>query len=107
MSGKWVWISLLAVCLGAAGGALSWRRRHVQPPPRAGGAAVIQSLDEVTLSGVIRPQHVTSVGATVSGSVEATMANVGDEVFQGQVLARIGAAGLESEREAAARAVEY
>ena len=47
------------------------------------------------------------MGATVEGNIEAFLADVGDEVFQGQVLARIGAAGLESDREAAADAVEY
>lgn len=107
MNGKWVWLSLLAVGLGVAGGALSLRHRRAQvPPSRNSGAAVIAT-SEVTLSGVIRPQHVTSVTSSVIGNVEAFMANVGDEVFQGQVLARIGAAGLESEREAAAHAVEY
>lgn len=82
------------------------RHRASAPPPRTDGAAVISTAD-VTLSGTIRPQHITAVTSTISGNVEAFMADVGDEVYQGQVLARIGAAGLESEREAAAHAVEY
>lgn len=82
------------------------RYRKPPPPVRSTGAAVI-STEDVTLSGIIRPQHMTPVTSAVSGNVEAFMANVGDEVYQGQVLARIGAAGLESEREAAAHAVEY
>jgi len=107
VKGTWLAISVLAVAAGIAASALSMRRHHAPPPPpRTSGAAVISTTD-VTLSGVIRPQHVTAVSSTVSGSVEAFMANVGDEVYQGQVLARIGAAGLESEREAAAHAVEY
>lgn len=106
MTGKWVWFSLLAIGAGVAGGALSMR--HRKPPasiPNA-GTAVISSTD-VRLSGIIRPQHITSVTSTINGNVEALMANIGDEVFVGQLLARIGGAGLESEREAAARAVEY
>jgi len=107
VKGTWVWISLLAVCAGIAASALSMRRhRAPAPPPRTTGAAVISTTD-VTLSGTIRPQHITAVTSTINGNVEAFMANVGDEVYQGQVLARIGAAGLESEREAAAHAVEY
>ena len=106
MKGTWLWISLLAICIGIAGSALSMRHRRVAPPSRNGGAAVIATND-VLLSGIIRPQHVTPVSSAISGNVEALMANVGDEVYQGQVLARIGAAGLESEREAAAHAVEY
>ena len=102
-----MWISLLAVGAGIAGSALSIRhRRAAAPPPRTTGAAVIATTD-VNLSGTIRPQHMTAVTSTISGNVEAVMANVGDEVYQGQVLARVGAAGLESEREAAAHAVEY
>ncbi len=107
MRGKWLLISVLAVCAGVALGALS--RRYKRPAPAApaptGGAAVIAT-PEARLSGTIRPQHVVSVGAAVSGNVEAFLVDVGQEVFQGQVLARIGAGGLESEREAAVHALE-
>ena len=103
---RWVAISVLAVGVGIGAGALSWRRRSSTPPPSATGAAVIHDAG-VTLSGMIRPQHITPVTAAVDGNVDAFLANVGDEVFAGQVLARIGATGLESDREAAARAVEY
>ena len=108
MKGSWVWISLLAVGAGAGGAAWSMRhRKQAATPLRQDGALVVAQRNEITLSGIIRPQHITAVNSTVSGNVEAIMANVGDDVYQGQVLARIGAAGLESEREAAAHAVEY
>jgi HlyD family secretion protein len=108
MRGKWAWISVMAVCAGVAGGALSLRHRRIpaELPDRNAGAAVIAT-PEISLSGTIRPQHITGIGSQIQGNIEAFMANVGDEVFQGQVLARIGAAGLESEREAAAHTVEY
>jgi HlyD family secretion protein len=83
------------------------RRHRASVPPRRTDSAAVVSTSDITLSGTIRPQHITAVTSTVSGNVEAFMADVGDEVYQGQVLARIGAAGLESEREAAAHAVEY
>lgn len=107
MQGKWALIAVLAVVAGVGAGALSLRhRRPVELPARAGGAAVITTA-EISLNGIIRPQHITGVGSPIDGNIEGFMANVGDEVFQGQVLARIGAAGLESEREEAAHAVEY
>ena len=106
MRGKWLWISVLAVGLGVGGGALSMRRRRLPVDPSRASAAVINT-PEVSLNGVIRPQHIAGVGSQVDGNIEAFMADVGEEVFQGQVLARVGAAGLESEREAAAHAVEY
>jgi multidrug efflux pump subunit AcrA (membrane-fusion protein) len=107
MRGKWLMISVLAIGAGIGIGALSMRRgRQVQPGNRAPDAAVIASANQVTLTGTIRPQHVVSVGAKVQGNIETFMADVGQEVFQGQVLARIGAGGLESKREAAVHAVE-
>src|SRR6185369_1103264 len=106
MRGKWAWIATLALCIGVAAGALSLRHRKPPADPSRNAAAVI-AIPEVSLSGVIRPQHIIGVGSEIEGNIEAFMADVGEEVFQGQVLARIGAAGLESEREAAAHAVEY
>ena len=107
MRSKWLLISVLAVCAGIAGGALSLRYRHRSPEvaEHTSGAAVI-SKPEASWSGTIRPQHVVNVGARVNGNIETFMADVGQEVFQGQVLARIGAGQLESDREAAVHSVE-
>ncbi|MGA9625164.1 MAG: hypothetical protein WBQ65_11895, partial [Bryobacteraceae bacterium] len=55
----------------------------------------------------IRPQHVVGVGAQVDGVIDAFAVDVGQEVYQGQVLARIGSQGLDSSREAAASAVDH
>jgi len=91
MRAKWVWISVAAVLAGVGGAALSQRYhdRAPAPPPRASGAAVL-SAPEVTLTGRIRAQHVTEVSAAVSGNVDAFLADVGQDVYQGQVLARLG-----------------
>jgi HlyD family secretion protein len=69
---------------------------------------VISDSAEVTLSGKIRPQHVIGVGVPsgIGGNIDAFLVDVGQEVFQGQALARIGAAGLEASRDAAAQALE-
>jgi len=106
MSGKWVWISVLAVSLGVGGAALSSRRRKPPAKDLRNQAAVLQSNPTLTLTGSIRPQHVVGVAATVPGNVDAFLADVGDEVYVGQVLARIGEAGLESTRDGANNAVE-
>jgi multidrug resistance efflux pump len=108
MRGKWVLLSVAAVLAGVAVGALSLR--HAQPAPaplvRAAGPAVLPA-NQVTLSGTIRPQHVVGVGAQVNGVIEAFLADVGQDVYQGQVLAHIGSQGLESSRESAASAVDH
>jgi len=108
MHGKWLLFSVLAVAAGIGGAALSMRTRRTPPPVpgRAATAAVIAT-NEITLNGAIRPQHVANVGSSVEGNIETFLANVGDEVFEGQVLARVGSAGLESNREQAAAAVEH
>jgi HlyD family secretion protein len=97
---------LAAVALGIGAGAFSLRKR---PAPislsRPAAAAVVNS-NEVTLQGKIRAQHVVGVAASASGNVESLLVEPGQEVFQGQVLARIGAQGLESAREVAAAALE-
>ena len=108
MRGKWVLLSVAAVLAGVAGGALSLRYRRPAPalPVRAAGPAVLPA-NQVTLSGAIRPQHIAGVGAQVNGVIEAFLVDVGQDIYQGQVLARIGSQGLESSREAAARAVDH
>ena len=108
MRGKWALISVAAVLAGVAGGALSLRYRRPAPalPVRAAGPAVLPA-NQVTLSGAIRPQHIAGVGAQVNGVIEAFLVDVGQDIYQGQVLARIGSQGLESSREAAARAVDH
>ena len=42
----------------------------------------------------------------MEGNIEAFLADSGDDVYQGQVLARIGSTGLETDRDAATAAVE-
>lgn len=106
MRGKWLLISLAAVLAGAGAGALSlrWKGRPAVPVQKP-AAALIQTAPQVTLSGKLRPQHITTVKADVDGNIDAFLVNVGDDVFTDEVLARIGGSGLESQRDAAAAAV--
>jgi multidrug resistance efflux pump len=108
MRGKWVLLSVAAVLAGVAVGALSlWHRRPAPAlPVRAAGPAVLL-VNQVTLSGAIRPQHVVGVGAQVAGVIDAFAVDVGQDVYQGEVLARLGSQGLDSSREAAASAVDH
>jgi multidrug efflux pump subunit AcrA (membrane-fusion protein) len=109
MRGKWALVSVAAVLAGVAGGVFSLWHRHPAPalPVRAAGAAVLLPANQVTLSGTIRPQHVVGVGTQIDGVIDAFLVDVGQDVYQGQVLARIGSQGLDSSREAAASAVDH
>src|SRR5690349_18069189 len=106
MRGKWLLISVFAVIAGIGGAALSQRFRKAPPPTQARTSAAILNTNEITITGRIRAQHVTGVGAAIEGNVEAFLADVGDEVFEGQVLARVGSSGLETSREQASAAVD-
>src|SRR4051794_30864097 len=105
MRWKWWLISVAAVIAIAGGLAL---RRKPAPAVAAPKTAVTvsETAHEITLRGKIRPQHVIGVAATVPGFIEAFLAEPGEDVYQGQVLARIGAQGLDSAREGAANALE-
>jgi multidrug resistance efflux pump len=109
MRGKWALVSVAAVLAVVAGGVFSlWHRRPAPAlPVRAAGAAVLLPANQVTLSGTIRPQHVVGVGAQIDGVIDAFLVDVGQDVYQGQVLARIGSQGLDSSREAAASTVDH
>ena len=106
MRGKWVILCVAVVLAGVVAGALSMRpRRAPSAPARSASAAVIVN-QEITLQGRIRPQHVVGVAVPLTGLVESLLVEVGQEVYKDQVLARVGALGLESAREAAANDLE-
>jgi HlyD family secretion protein len=108
MRGKWVLISVSVVLLAIAAGALSrWRSGSSQAaPPQVKAREIPVPAGEVSLSGRIEAQHVTAIGAMVSGSVAEFTADVGQEVYEGEVLARISNQGLETARETANAALE-
>ncbi len=110
MRGKWLLISVAVVLAAVAAGAfkLWWNER-----PRPGASATkkapvaVAVPDSVTRTGTIQAQHVTLVAAPVEGAVEEFFADVGQEVFEGQLLARIGNTGLQTAQQKASEAVEY
>jgi multidrug resistance efflux pump len=107
MRGKWLLMAGFAVVAGVGIGALSHRFHKAPPPTQERTSAAILNTNEITITGTIRAQHVTGVGAAIEGNLEAFLADVGDEVFEGQVLARVGSSGLETSREQASAAVEF
>jgi HlyD family secretion protein len=105
MRAKWWLISVAALI--AMAGVLAVRRKPAPATPaRTPAVAAIETRNEVTVQGKIRPQHIVGVAAGVPGMIEAFLVEPGQDVFEGQVLARIGAQGLESLRESAANALE-
>jgi len=108
MRGKWLLFAGTLILAAAAAGALTWLKRGApqQSEPPAGAAAVPPAARELSLPGRIQALHVVPVGAPVTGTVESLLVDVGQDVFEGQLLAHIGSHGLESAREEAARSAQ-
>ena len=108
MRGKWFLPAASAVLLALAGFGVTALRRvprksaeAAQPPVAAPAPAA-----EINLPGKIRPQQVISVVAPIQGVIGAFFVEVGQEVFEGQLLARITNQGLEEGQQAARREME-
>jgi multidrug resistance efflux pump len=107
MRGKWVLISISVVLLAVAAGALS-RLRSQRAPIEAAQPAVAgpAAAGEISLAGTIEAQQVEVVGAQVSGSVSEFLADVGREVSEGELLARLSNEGLQTASESAKAAMD-
>lgn len=109
MRGTWLLITGVALLLGIGAGALSLRR-HAPTLAAAGKRAESQpdasGLSEISIPGKIEAQHVVPVPVPVGGVLESFLVETGQEVYQGQLLARIRNDGLEQTREAAAAEVD-
>jgi HlyD family secretion protein len=106
MRGKWLLFSGALILAAAGAGALSWLRRTTAPRDRAVTTAAAPAPRELSLRGTIQALHVVPVGATVAGTIDAFLVEPGQEVYEGQVLARIGSQSLEAAREEAVRAAQ-
>jgi multidrug resistance efflux pump len=98
-------LTAVLICGGVIGGVMYVaRRRAAMKAPRP--AQVTLKTQEAMPNGIIRPQHTVSFGADVDGNIELFLVEVGEEVFEGQPLARIGAGNLDIDRQNASHAVE-
>ena len=98
----------VAAVLVAGAGAWFYFRPSApaQAPVAPQAVAPVPEPDEVRLAGKIRAQYVIDVAAPQDGMITALFADNGQEVYEGQLLARITSEGLEASREAAVRALE-
>lgn len=107
MKSRWFPIVVTLAIVAVLIGVLIARRKPVPAAGKKNDAAVqMAAANEITLQGKIRPQHTIGVAANVPGFIENFLVEPGQDVYQGQVLARIGAQGLESSREGANAALE-
>src|SRR5882724_7296372 len=108
MRGKWFILSASVVLVAlVAVAAVMLRRVSAEKMKSAAAEAPAHApLPDIHLSGKIRAQQVVGVPPPLDGSVAAFYADVGQEVFEGQLLARIANMGLETGQQAAQKEAE-
>jgi multidrug resistance efflux pump len=108
MRGTWLLVSASAILLAIAAGAISyWReQRAVRDAPQAQQTEPAALQGEVSLPGKIQAQQLSWVDAEVTGRIQELLVSEGEEVYEGQLLARITNQGLETARETAQAAVD-
>lgn len=96
--------------IAVAAGALSvvWQERGAARKPKepAAVAPIPVRAADVSLAGKIQAHTVEQVPVPVDGKIEMFNVEVGDEVYEGQLLAQIRSEALESEQAAAQMALE-
>lgn len=102
MRGKWILIAGAVLIAAGGAGSIVWLKRQAPAPKAAVKAeAALPKGAEVTLTGKIQAVEVTQLEVPLDGVLEEVAVKAGDEVFEGQILARISNATLkENEREA-------
>jgi HlyD family secretion protein len=99
MRGKWLLASGIVVLLAVVAGFVSLARRggRGQPSKPAGSQAqAVAGLGEITLQGKIQAKAIVNIPAPVEGIVDRMLVDVGDSVYEGQLLASIKDAKLDA-----------
>jgi Multidrug resistance efflux pump len=104
--GVWVVLGASVVLLAIAAGALSvlHRERPKQTPVTA--AQLPRVGPEVTATGKIQARQVVLVPVPVGGKIDIFNVDVGEEVYQGQLIAQIKSEAAEGVRESAGAAAQ-
>lgn len=93
MRGKWLLFGGITILMAIAGGAISVWRQGAKPKPVAAAPKPIPppvfSGNEVSLTGKIQAQKVVPVAAPIDGVIDAFFVDVGQDVAEGQLIARI------------------
>ena len=104
MRGKWLLFGGIVVFLAAAAGTYTyWKRTQpVAPPPVAAApVVVVPAGGELSLQGKVEAREVVGVQAPSDGTIAEYLVIVGEEVFEGQLIARIANPSLQNAQDKA------
>lgn len=103
MRGKWMLFGGIAILLAVLAGALTmWKKQ--QPVPVVIQAPVVAAPvvgGEISLPGKVEAREVVGVQSPSDGTIAEYLVMVGEEVFEGQLIARIANPRLQGEQEKA------
>ena len=110
MRGKWLLFGGVTVLAAAMAGAIMMWKRSQAPKPvvtaPVAQAPVLPPGTELSLPGKVEAREVVSVQAPSDGTVDEYLVIVGEEVFEGQLLARIKNQALEGAQQKAKEEAE-
>jgi membrane fusion protein (multidrug efflux system) len=102
MRGKWLLFGGCLILLAIAAGAITvWRQQQAKPAAVAPPPAPVEPSGDLSLTGKIEARNVIPVKAPSSGTVEEYLVNEGEEVYEGQLVARLNNPTLSTERDQA------
>lgn len=102
MHRKWPVAVGLALLVAAAAAAYVWRfERHRPVQARTEVSKPVPQETEVSILGKIQARNVVDVAAPIEGVLDQYLVDVGEEVFEGEVLARIKNGGLDAAAQSA------
>lgn len=105
MRGKWALIAgIVVLVLAGAGGFWYWKRQapaKVAPPPVVAAVPALAPGAEVSLAGKVEAREVVGVQSPSDGTIAEYLVMQGEEVFEGQLIARITNPGLQGAQERA------
>lgn len=94
-------IAAVAVLSLAAGAFFRYHRSPASPVAAPASLPAVPIAAEITLTGIVQAAKVVSVPVPVNGTIDRFMADAGQHVSEGEVLARIGNPGLAATQQAA------
>jgi len=91
--GTWLLFAGVTILVAVAAGAIAlWRQNSAKAAPKqqvTTSAPAPFNGPEISLTGKIQAQKVVNVASPIDGAVESFAAEVGDDVYEGQLIARI------------------
>ena len=102
MRGKWALFGGIVILGAVAAGALAvWKRQSAPAPAPVVAAQPITINADLSIPGKVEAREVVGVQAPSDGTISEYLVSTGEEVFEGQLLARIRNPSLEAEQEQA------